>query len=1101
MVKRRNLNDPPEKKLADIIRERKEEARSSKTGAAGVKDLGENGDVVWPGLDPVTGLPVQKSVKRFSVELDDTTEKAAELEEKLNTAREDLDRAQTDLDAAEANLDALDTRVDDAARNSENKVVNPGFEAGFQSWIGSGGADETSVDASRSHSGAQSLRLVSSQAATQGSIPVTEGQIWEASAWFLYVGTDSTLNGGLRLQRSADGTTWVNVDSAANVVPSVSGWQQIRHDYVVPAGVAFIRARAAFSTFSGTVWVDDFSLRDVTAIRTVQQGVAAADAKAVAAQAAALEAKGAAEQAAIDAAGKTEVIYSDTAPEGSEDILWFDTSIGNVPKVWDAPLGDTARRNELVNPFGPTLTSASGWAAIRGDVSVVTDEGRPAVRVLANATGGTYIDPTARISPPVGTQVRFSVEVKVTADTTGMRLSTSSYSGAATSGNTMPYTTQTVADGWVRYDLTVTVTAMPSGAYLRTLVWPQGTAFAVGQGFLLRNAIVEYDTSGVWFDGSIPPARWTGAANASASIYDGPIWRSLRDEGVQAAQDAAAAAMAQARYAPRIADRAPTEADGSSKPDGAGWYQYDPNTSLLIQVWRWTGTEWERLNMDPVMIPVIQIGTGTFGDLTGDRVTVTGEFVARVAQILQLDVGNLVVTGTANVNELVAQAMAAATAEIQEAYIQNLRTNGAMIDQAVIGDLAANIITSGLFRTAESGQRWEIDSNGIVMFGVDDEGIEYELVRLGPSGTNLITVGQTSVAPDSVSTPQGNFQELNVGGRSVAELLNDLPKGVVAWGRITQDSNYDSSTAGARRAEIQTYLEPNRLYRLQASQHFVNTNVTTGARLVEKLKWSLDSTPIFVEDSAGVTTGTSGRYYLQNNAAYTIPPQSCIIDSAGWSARKIFWAMHIMYSEGSAPIRLLGRSDYPLTLMIEDLGPSKPAYIKRWNDNNEGGSQDPGPAPVQTYTKTYDSNGFRCYNLDGSDAGRSDVVHGLYSGGPSNFRRRGGWTFPTMTGDLAGATVEKIEMYAYCHQTHYSTGSTVNPAVWGGVMASNLTAFTSIYGWKAGQGKWITLPSTYHAGFKSGQYAGVGVIPTSGSAEQYARFNPSGAKIRITYTK
>lgn len=380
------------------------------------------------------------------------------------------------------------------------------------------------------------------------------------------------------------------------------------------------------------------------------------------------------------------------------------------------------------------------------------------------------------------------------------------------------------------------------------------------------------------------------------------------------------------------------------------------------------------------------------------------------------------------------------------------------------------------------------------------DGIEYEMVRLGPSGSNLMTIGQTTVAPDSIATPELAAGSLSVGGRTISELLAQLPQGVVAWGQLTQNSDYDSSNTLVRRAELQVRLEPGRLYRIKLGTRYLETTATAATFATEFLHYSWDGTPIIPNNiGTGVYQGTSGRQYVTTARAYSFSPLEFIVDTGGNSASRLFWCMYSIQS--AAAVRLVSASNAPMIMSAEDIGPSVAGYLKRWNDNNSGGGQDPGPAPVQRYVKTYSSTGFRCYNLDGSDAGRPDVVHGLYSGGPSNFRRRGGWLFPSMTGDLSGATVEKVEMYISCTQTHYSTGSTVNPAVWGGTMATNLSAFTSIYGWKAGTSKWITLPASLYAGFKSGQYAGVGVIPTSGSVEQYARFAPTGAQIRITYTK
>lgn len=51
MVQYRDLNAPPSRMLADVIADMKAQGRQSKTGDAGVKDLGETGDVVWPRPD------------------------------------------------------------------------------------------------------------------------------------------------------------------------------------------------------------------------------------------------------------------------------------------------------------------------------------------------------------------------------------------------------------------------------------------------------------------------------------------------------------------------------------------------------------------------------------------------------------------------------------------------------------------------------------------------------------------------------------------------------------------------------------------------------------------------------------------------------------------------------------------------------------------------------------------------------------------------------------------------------------------------------------------------------------------------------------------
>ena len=590
---------------------------------------------------------------------------------------------------------------------------------------------------------------------------------------------------------------------------------------------------------------------------------------------------------------------------------------------------------------------------------------------------------------------------------------------------------------------------------------------------------------------------------------DGECWKLVTDpEAVAAAQAAVEAreradtAFALAQYAPRIASRPPVLDDAAGKAPGAGWLEYDPATQLLKQMWRWTGELWEPLPMDPVMIPVIQIGSGTAGDLTADRVIVTGDFVARVAQILQLSVENLVVTEGATINELVALAIASATADFQEAYIQNLRSNGAVIDEAVIGDLASNIITSGLFRTAQAGQRLEIDSNGLVMWGLDPDGLEYEMVRLGPTdGENLLTIGDTVITPTSIDAPEANFEQLTVGGQSVAEILDEFPRGVVARGWNDVSGRTIGPVGYTELGEITVPVENGRAYALKVEP--ISAYPPRGGRLALHM---------YLEKGIG---GASAPAPTLSSRLY----RSVVFrDSGGDRPMVVFQGNWLMWEdEGSTEWRILfvveaydstdsgaiyaaqRPASGVLAVSVEDVGPHKADIMA----DRTGTTAAPKPPPpvAKRYTKTYTSTGFETYDHNGSKTSDTDVVQGLYAGGPTRLRRRGGWKFPSMTGDLSGATIEKVEMYIYLKHSYYTAGATVNPAVHNGNIGTSLSAFTSVYNWKRNTGKWITIKPEYHAGFKSGTYKGVGVISTNTYAEQYARFNGSGAKIRITYVK
>lgn len=104
MVQYRDLNAPPARTLAEIVADMRASERQSKTGDAGVKDLGESGDVVWPRTDGEVA-----SIRDVDLELAD--------------ARQRIEDAEGDLAGAQARIDtALDAeghvREDEILRNA-----------------------------------------------------------------------------------------------------------------------------------------------------------------------------------------------------------------------------------------------------------------------------------------------------------------------------------------------------------------------------------------------------------------------------------------------------------------------------------------------------------------------------------------------------------------------------------------------------------------------------------------------------------------------------------------------------------------------------------------------------------------------------------------------------------------------------------------------------------------------------------------------------------------------------------------------------------------------------------------------------------------------
>ena len=106
MVQYRDLNAPPSRMLADVIADMKAQARQSKTGDAGVKDLGEAGDVVWPRPD---GTPV--SVRDIDADLADARGRIGDAEVSLGETQVRLDQAEQTVAATAEDLTRVETVV------------------------------------------------------------------------------------------------------------------------------------------------------------------------------------------------------------------------------------------------------------------------------------------------------------------------------------------------------------------------------------------------------------------------------------------------------------------------------------------------------------------------------------------------------------------------------------------------------------------------------------------------------------------------------------------------------------------------------------------------------------------------------------------------------------------------------------------------------------------------------------------------------------------------------------------------------------------------------------------------------------------------------
>lgn len=486
----------------------------------------------------------------------------------------------------------------------------------------------------------------------------------------------------------------------------------------------------------------------------------------------------------------------------------------------------------------------------------------------------------------------------------------------------------------------------------------------------------------------------------------------------------------------------------------------------------------------------------TAGEIGAKQINVV-ELAGEVARFISLDLSQLTVTDKTELNEAVAQAIASRTAEFQEAFIQNLRTNGAAIDEAVIGDLAANIITSGLFRTAKEGQRWEIDSNGIVMYAPDDDGVDGEVVRLGPAGENLITVGDSTVSAASVSSPLGNFDSLTVGGDDLAELLRRLPQGVVAYAFADKSTQWDGTNSEVGRLQVEAELQPGRRYSVTVDQHFMETRTPEWARYMETIRYTTGG----ITPSSGSIALATARYMVGGTSSpTTIPPMTAWVDTSSDNTPTTYTFR--LFSRSDSRDRdmhiVATHPEYALRITVRDEGVSVPESGEATlteGTPKQGGTVTVTPtAPKITRTTTTWG-----YGSVGGDVKSGEVVQGQYGRYGNRF---GGWTFPAaMQSALRGARIEKFEVYLYAAHWYYGKGGTASLMPNNGSPTGTYGAAHESRGWPRNAGRWVTIPASWYGGISSGSCKGVSVRTSSSSLEYYGRFTAGATKFRATYTK
>ncbi|MGQ3385301.1 hypothetical protein [Glutamicibacter sp. TV12E] len=166
------------------------------------------------------------------------------------------------------------------------------------------------------------------------------------------------------------------------------------------------------------------------------------------------------------------------------------------------------------------------------------------------------------------------------------------------------------------------------------------------------------------------------------------------------------------------------------------------------------------------------------------------------------------------------------------------------------------------------------------------------------------------------------------------------------------------------------------------------------------------------------------------------------------------------------------------------------------------------PKPKQ-YTNTWNASWWGTWwvgNGNGTNSyfdSKGKVTQGRPPGVGVN--QRGLIGFPNMTSTLSGSTIKKVEVYVYAAHWYSSSGGTLRIATHGSTskpstVSSNPTVIKTQSLAKP-EGRWITLPSSVHAGVLSGSVRGIHIYNASTGYSGYGYLTGSKSKIRVTYVK
>lgn len=653
------------------------------------------------------------------------------------------------------------------------------------------------------------------------------------------------------------------------------------------------------------------------------------------------------------------------------------------------------------------------------------------------------------------------------------------------------------------------------------------------------------------------------AIEKGASPEDIAALQEYADQAADAARAAAeAAAQGFANTVPRpLHGTAVPTTNAPAAPDGSVYFRHQTNLSgRVIAQYNRVGGAWVSTPIDDSAIANLDVGKLTAGAAAIAEV-VSQKIAAAVGAFLELDVGQLTVTGQSNLNDVVAERIASAVGKFLELEVGKLVAGEGVLDEAVINRLWSEIVVAGMAVADEFIGENAILENAVKARHVDAEAIdgmvitgptiqtshEHPKTMLSPTGFH-ITDAEGADIVNLTANPDGEDRNyFGITDSDGSTLANISDEGIIS-GRglnIEEDPVFMGKELLGTQAEFSHPSEfeadgmldfvPRgmiaRAYRNNAGRSaFTNTET-------DILEFSYEHEPsraykiviapfsIYVDGGnaygyLNVYISTDGsRPRADGNPTFRQLVRNPSSSRALYSFGGEFYhvtdlpptTVRILYTftADGGQVSFFGNvSGAAIRTWVEDMGLSVPDTGVDRNDRREITSTVPPPAPTEperrNYTKTYKATSGRTFWTSGGY--RTDNTQYAYQGnGPTGGSQRSIVLFPSMTGDLSGAEITAMRVYIYFEHWYYSSGGEAK--IHAHSRSDLPTSIPAMQGmvtssnWPKPGGRWVNIPKEYWNNFRTGDYKGIGLGNPTGNRTQYGYARISSMKIEVKYRK